>query len=415
VSDGSAAFPALNAARVIAELRELDARSGGRRVAWTDVWAAERERVFTAVARELPGVPIEGDEAGNIWMVLPGGRPGRIIAGSHLDCVPEGGWLDGCLGVLAAIECARQLSSGPLAERRSFAVVDWADEEGARWGHSLLGSSAASGLLDVEGLLALKTGEGVPVGDLLRRFGVEPRWMKDASSRLRDADAYVELHIEQGPVLEALGRASAAVSGCLGVRRARLRFTGQAAHAGATPMDMRHDPAVAAARFLLGAREVALAGEGLVTVGSLNALPGTPTAVAEAVELVVDLRHQDRQALDRIDADIAGLAEAEASAARCGLLRDQLWSIDPVMFDSHLVAHASAIAGGEPLISGPLHDAAALALAGVPTAMVFVRTRSGISHSREEDASEEDLAVAIGQFGRLVTELVQGQSWVPPG
>jgi N-carbamoyl-L-amino-acid hydrolase len=397
----------MNAARVIAELRELDARSGGQRVAWTDAWTLEREQLFASVARELRAVRTDRDEAGNIWMVLPGDRPGRIIAGSHLDCVPGGGWLDGCLGVLGAIECARQLAAEPAPKRRTLAVVDWADEEGARSGHSLLGSSAASGLLDVQRLLTLTTPEGAPLAELLRGCGVEPTRMPDAASRIQDADAYVELHIEQGPVLEAMGRASAAVAGCLGVRRVRLRFDGQAAHAGATPMQMRHDPAVSAARFMLAAREAAIAQEGLLTVGVVNALPGTPTAVASAVEIVVDFRHRGRTELDRLDRDVADLAQRTAKAAGCTVTREQIWSIDPISFDPALVARAAAMAGGEPLVSGPLHDAAAIATAGIPTAMVFVRTRGGISHSREEDAGEGDLATALGQFARLVAELVR--------
>jgi N-carbamoyl-L-amino-acid hydrolase len=362
--------------------------------------------VFESAAGEVPDVQIDRDEAGNVWMTLPGEQRGRIIAGSHLDCVPQGGWLDGCLGVLAAIECARRLAAEPPCQRKTFAVVDWADEEGARSGHSLLGSSAAAGLLDLERLFTLTTGDGVPVAELLREFGIDPDRMADAGSRLEDADAYVELHIEQGPVLEATGRASAAVSGCLGVRRDRLRFTGQAAHAGATPMHLRHDPTLPAARFLLTAHDVATEHGALLTAGVLNALPGTPTAVASGVDLVVDLRHRDQETLQRLNAENGGLAKREADAAGCAVTREQIWAIDPVEFDRRLVARAAAMTEGEPLVSGPLHDAAAVARAGVPTGMIFVRTRGGISHSREEDASEDDLATALAQFNRLVGELI---------
>jgi hydantoinase/carbamoylase family amidase len=396
----------MDPARVIAELRELDARSGGRRIAWTKTWAAERDKVFESAAHEVPDAHIDRDEAGNIWMTLPGDQRGRIVAGSHLDCVPEGGWLDGCLGVIAAIECARQVAAEPASQRKTFAVVDWADEEGARSGHSLLGSSAAGGVLDVERLFTLTTSDGIPMAELLLEFGIDPDRMTDAGSRLEDADAYVELHIEQGPVLEATGRASAAVSGCLGVRRDRLRFTGQAAHAGATPMHLRHDPSLPAARFLLCARDSAIKNGGLLTVGVLNAFPGTPTAVASGVELIVDLRHRDQDTLQRLSAENGGLARREAETAGCAVTREQIWAIDPVEFDRRLVARAAAITEGEPLVSGPLHDAAAVARAGVPTGMIFVRTRGGISHSREEDASEDDLAIALVQLNRLVGELI---------
>jgi N-carbamoyl-L-amino-acid hydrolase len=403
----------MNAARVIAELRELDARSGGRRVAWTDTWAAERDRVFETAVSEVPGAQLDRDEAGNIWMTLPGERRGRVIAGSHLDCVPHGGWLDGCLGVLAAIECARQLCAEPVSGRKTFGVVDWADEEGARSGHSLLGSSAAAGVLDVERLCALTTGDGIPVVELVREFGIDPDRMTDARSRLEGAEAYLELHIEQGPVLEATGRASAAVSGCLGVRRDRLRFTGQAAHAGATPMHLRHDPTLSAARFLLIARKAALEHGALLTVGVLNAFPGTPTAIASRVELVADLRHRDTVTLERLSEENGALAQREAQTAGCAVTREPIWAIDPVKFDRGLVARAAAITEGEPLVSGPLHDAAAVARAGVPTGMIFVRTRGGVSHSREEDASEDDLALALAQFNRLIEELVHRRESEP--
>jgi N-carbamoyl-L-amino-acid hydrolase len=397
----------MDTARVIAELRELDARSGGQRIAWTKTWAAERERIFASAGREVPDAHIDRDEAGNIWMTLPGAQRGKIIAGSHLDCVPEGGWLDGCLGVLAAIECARQLAAEPAKGRKTFAVVDWADEEGARSGHSLLGSSAASGVLDAERLLTLTTGDGIPLAELLREFGIDPDRMAAAGSRLEDADAYVELHIEQGPVLEATGRASAAVSGCLGVRRDRLRFIGEAAHAGATPMHLRHDPAVPAASFVLSARETAIDRGALLTVGVLDALPGTPTAIPAAVEMVVDLRHRDRDPLELLSGDLGDLAQREAEAAGCDVTRERVWAIDPVEFDPRLVTRAAAITNGEPLVSGPLHDAAAVARAGVPTAMIFVRTRGGISHSREEDASANDLALALEHFSGLVEDLIK--------
>jgi N-carbamoyl-L-amino-acid hydrolase len=405
----------MDAARVIAELRQLDARSGGQRVAWTKTWAAERDSVFESAAAEVPDARVDRDEAGNIWMTLPGERHGRVIAGSHLDCVPQGGWLDGCLGVFAAIECARQLAAEPASQRKTFAVVDWADEEGARSGHSLLGSSAAAGVLDVEQLLTLRTGDGVRVAELLREFGVDPDRMTDAGSRLEDAEAYVELHIEQGPVLEATGRASAAVAGCLGVRRDRLRFSGQAAHAGATPMHLRRDPTLPAARFLLCAREAAIKHGALLTVGVFDALPGTPTAVASGVDLVVDLRHRDQDTLQCLSAENGDLAQREAEAAGCAVTRERIWAIDPVQFDRRLVARAAAMTDGEPLVSGPLHDAAAVARAGVPTGMIFVRTRGGISHSREEDTNEDDLAIALVQFNRLIGELVHRRETEPAG
>ncbi len=397
----------MDSTRVIRQLRELDARSGGQRVAWSDVWSAERERVGREFADEVPAARIDRDQAGNIWFELAGELPGTVVIGSHLDCVPDGGWLDGCLGVLAALEIARGIAAEAPRGRRTLRVVDWADEEGALTGHSLLGSSAAAGSLDLELVATLVTTDGVAFVDLLRASGVDPARMDAARSRLDGVDAYLELHIEQGPVLEAAGRACSAVSGCLGVRRAQVTFSGTAAHAGATPMAMRHDPALAAANFLLGAREAAIAADGLATVGTLQARPGTPTAVPATVQLMVDVRHRELHALAGLDRRLASIAGRAADDAGCSVTYEPTFYLDPIAFDPSLVVRAAALTGGEPLISGPLHDAAAVAGAGVPAAMMFVRTRGGISHSRAEDASEDDLAVACEAFGALVAEVVR--------
>jgi N-carbamoyl-L-amino-acid hydrolase len=381
----------VNAPDVVARLRELDARSGGKRVAWGPVWRAERERFLDWLRAEVPGVEITRDDAGNLW-ARRGPAP-RVVIGSHLDCVPDGGWLDGCLGVLAAAEVLRTTEG-------SLALVDWADEEGARFGHSLLGSSAACGLLDVEAAGALRDADGVTLAEALDENGVALADMPGAEAELRGTVAYAELHIEQGPVLDDAGIPAAAVDGCLGVRRTEFVFEGRAAHAGATPMDRRDDPMLAAAEFVLAARAAAVKANGLVTVGALRTEPGTPTAIAERVRCVVDLRHRDRDALEALDMRLHHLAGAARASS--------VWSIDPVRFDPELVARAAALTGGgEPLTSGPLHDAAAVARAGIPTVMIFARTRGGISHSREEDADEADLIAAIEAYGALVSELVQ--------
>jgi N-carbamoyl-L-amino-acid hydrolase len=404
----------MDAARVIQELRELDERSGGRRVAWTDTCEDERRRLSDAVSAEVPGVVAERDAAGNRWLRLPGESDETVIAGSHLDCVPGGGWLDGCLGVLAAVEALRTLAARGRRPRRSLAVVDWSDEEGARFGHSLLGSSAASGQLDLADARALSDADGVALADALAAHGVELDRMPDAAGSLRGAVAALELHIEQGPVLEQQGRPMCAVSGCLGVRRAELAFEGRAVHAGATPMTMRKDPVLAAARFVTSMTGTAIAADGLATIGALRAWPGTPTAVAGEVRLTVDLRHREEARLSHMDARVHSLASAAAAEHGCRVTYHPLWRIKPVAFDADLVARARRATGrGASLVSGPLHDSAALQRAGVPTAMVFVRTRGGVSHTREEDAAEGDLLAAIEAYGRLVISLVDDRPVEP--
>ena len=385
----------MNPHDVVARLRELDSRSGGRRVAWGSEWRDERERFAAWLRAEVPGVDVSRDPAGNIWARRAGSSPETVVLGSHLDCVPDGGWLDGCLGVLAAAEVLRSLDD----PRRSIALVDWADEEGARFGHSLLGSSAACGLLDVDAAGELRDADGVRLADALEENGVTVADMPGAASQLDGACAYAELHIEQGPVLDDEGTAACAVDGCLGVRRTEVVFAGRAGHAGATPMNRRPDPVEAAAAFVSTALAAARLAGGLATVGTLRAEPGTPTAIAERVRLVLDLRHREREALDDLD---ARLRSSLGPSARW----EPVWRIDPVAFDPALVDRARVLTGGrEPLTSGPLHDAAAVARAGVPSVMVFCRTRGGVSHSREEDADEEDLVTAIEAYGALVAEL----------
>ncbi len=235
--------------RAITALRALDADSGGRRIAWTADWERARAWLRGELAG-IPGVQERTDEAGNLWARLPGRSPDTVVLGSHLDCVPNGGWLDGALGVVAALEALRTIAADPEPPDRSVALVDWADEEGARFGHSLLGSSAAAGLLDVPAVSALRDRDGIALPDVLAAHGVAVARMPDARASLDGVIAYLELHIEQGPVLERTGRPCAAVDGCLGVRRTLVTFTGEAGHAGATPMDGRRDPVQAAVAYV---------------------------------------------------------------------------------------------------------------------------------------------------------------------
>jgi hydantoinase/carbamoylase family amidase len=393
----------VNAPDVVTRLRELDARSGGRRVAWGPEWRAERERFVSWLHESVPGVDVSRDPAGNLWARRAGESPETVVIGSHLDCVPDGGWLDGCLGVLAAAEVLRSLD----APRRSVALVDWADEEGSRFGHSLLGSSAACGLLDVGAASELRDADGVRLADALADNGVVVADMPGAAGELDGAVAYAELHIEQGPVLDDEGTACCAVDGCLGVRRTEFVFTGRAGHAGATPMDRRQDPVLAAAGFVDAILTAAHNNGVLATVGALRAEPGTPTAIAERVRLTLDLRQRDRGLLEEFDALARQFADGSGASRGVSVRAESLWSIDPIRFDHDLVDRARALTGGrQSLTSGPLHDAAAVSRAGVPTVMVFARTLGGTSHSREEDAREEDLVAAIDAYGALVAELV---------
>src|SRR5438128_249930 len=250
----------MNAQRVIDNLRELAARTstpdGAQRLAWGPVWREARDW-FRGKIAEL-GLGVSADAAGNNWVTLPGASNKTVIVGSHLDSVPNGGWLDGCLGVGAALEALRaQAARGTPPV--TLKLVDWADEEGARFGRSLLGSSAAAGSLKLDEIRELKDRQGTRLVDALQENGVGVDAMLNAHRELKaiDARAYLELHIEQGPVLESMQKSTGVVLGTFGVERNTLRFTGQAAHSGSTPIPMRRDAFLAAAQTALECREIA--------------------------------------------------------------------------------------------------------------------------------------------------------------
>jgi N-carbamoyl-L-amino-acid hydrolase len=403
-----AAAPAIDAARVIADLRELERRTGdergAQRLCWSPVWRDARALLAELLA-EIALEP-EVDQAGNLWARLEGADPSApaLVVGSHLDSVPDGGWLDGALGVMAALGVLRARAGGEPPPR-PLVLVDWADEEGARFGRSLFGSSAFAGTLDPAGLRALRDAEGRPIADVLASNGVELARAGECAERRAGLGAYLELHIEQGPRMEARGLRAAAVTGCVGAERRRFVFAGQASHAGTTPMDMRRDAGLAAATAALAIERIPAAEGGVATTGELRLEPGIPTAVAGRAALSVDLRNADPEALGRMLAAAADACTEAAAARGCELESQALWRIDPIPFDPELVAtarDACAEVAGEPaeLASGALHDAAEVARV-LPAAMVFAPSRGGISHAAEEDTGEADLAVAIEAFGLL--------------
>ena len=401
-----------DARRMIAELRELaeltgDER-GAQRLAWTDTWAKAREWERVVLA-ELP-VEVDRDEAGNVWATLAGRSPQFLIIGSHIDSVPNGGWLDGCLGVLSALEVLRSLAADgppPLTVK----LVDWADEEGARFGLSLLGSMAAAGQHDPEFVRGLRDADGISTANALAAHGVDVDRMGESRSRLKHAIGYIELHIEQGPVLEARDLPLGVVTGTYGTERWAARFTGQAAHSGSTPMDQRRDALSAAARLALEVRELARTRGGVGTVGRIDAEPGIPTAVAGVASALVDQRHVDAGPLAELHDAATDASRRIAEEERVDVEWSPLFRVSPIHFDPDMVEAAGAIVTDlqgvdARLPSGPLHDAARVAEAGVPTVMLFVRSKRGLSHTREEDTDEADLELSLIALERLVrTEL----------
>jgi N-carbamoyl-L-amino-acid hydrolase len=365
------------------------------------------------VAERLGALPVEQeeDEAGNRWATLRGASERALLIGGHADSVPGGGWLDGVLGLLAGLEVLRRIAAEgtpPVTVR----LVDWADEEGARFGRSLFGSSCASGTLEPEEVRGLRDGDGVALPDALAVHGVELERVKESGRRLEGAGAYLELHIEQGSVLESLDLPLGVVLGTFGVERHLVRFRGQSAHAGSTPMDARRDAFLAAARFGLGVRDAARREGGVGTVGRVVTRPGVVTAVPGECELTLDQRHLEAEGLAGMLA-AAGEAARAACAAECVECEwEHVWSIEPVRFDPALVDLADEavreVAGEvHRLPSGPLHDAAEVARAGIPTVMLFVQSLRGLSHTKEEDTRPEHLELSVAALDRLATKAME--------
>jgi len=393
-------------ARVIADLRDLEARTGGpggaRRVAWTDEWTVAREWLRSRLA-ELP-VEVEEDAAGNLWATRAGERADRLVVGSHLDSVPAGGWLDGALGVCAGLEVLR--SHSDRTPPVTLELVDWADEEGARFGRSLFGSSAAAGTLVSDEVRELKDADGVSLPEALAAHGIELDRVSEARGRLDGIGAYLELHIEQGPVLEDLGLSAGAVIGTYGVERHALRFAGRAGHAGATPLRLRHDAFLAAARFGLAARESAARHGGVATVGPVRVAPGVATIINESCEVTLDQRAFEPEALALMLADVRAAAQSISVQEGVEVTWQRIWSIEPIPFDPELVALAEracqeVTGAAHRLPSGALHDCAEVARLA-PAVMVFAPSTGGISHSPAEDTPERDLERALAVYARLV-------------
>ena len=402
----------LDPSRVVRDLQELRAltgdENGAQRLAWTDTW--ERARDFLRVKAEVTGAEEEIDEAGNQWFTLRGDSKRALIIGGHMDSVPNGGWLDGCLNVLAGVEILRRIADEgqPPATVR---LVSWADEEGARFGRSLFGSSAAAGSMsDQDELRALQDREGVALPDALRAHGVDLDGARAASSQLEHAAAYLELHIEQGPVLESMDIPLGVVLGTFGVERSRFTWRGQAAHAGSTPMDKRRDALAGAAKLALFIREIAaeVGGGAVCTSGGVVTKPGIVTSVVETAEQLLDQRHLDADSLARMLSMAREAAHRFAAEENIEVEWERIWSIEPILFDETLIGFADEaireVAGiSHQLPSGPLHDAAEVSRAGIPTVMIFVQSLRGLSHTKLEDTKPEQLELSVEALDKLAS------------
>ena len=396
--------------RVISDLKELRALTsddlGAQRLAWSPVWLKARAWFQS----KLDGLPVEHhyDAAGNSWTTLRGDSEPALVLGSHLDSVPNGGWLDGCLGVLAGLEVLRgfceEFHGRPPVTIR---LVDWADEEGARFGRSLFGSSAFAGTHTI-GVDRVRTDrEGVRLEDALRNCGVDVDRIGDAAAERTNAAAYLELHIEQGPVLEKMQLPLGVVLGTKGVERHAIVFHGQEAHSGSTPMSVRRDALAAAAKLALEIRPIARRHpDAVATMGSVKTLPGIVTAVVGRCETTLDMRDLDADVLASMLAEARAASERFAAEEGCTVEWSKIWSIEPISFDRRLIefcdeAVRETAGVSHRLPSGPLHDAAEVARTGIPTVMMFTQSLAGLSHNKAENTRVDDLKMAVQAFDRL--------------
>ena len=400
---------------LLKELRALTSdRNGAQRLAWSPIWLKAREWFQT----RLRALPVEHryDAAGNSWSTLAGHSEKTLILGSHLDSVPNGGWLDGSLGVLAAFAVLRRIAAEfdgkpPVTVR----LVDWADEEGARFGRSLFGSSAFAGTHSIDADRGRTDAGGKRLEDALSDCGVKIDSIGDAGRERKNAAAYLELHIEQGPVLEKMGLPLGAVLGTKGVERHMLTFHGQEAHSGSTPMTARRDALAAAAKLALEIRPIAMKHpDAVCTMGSLKTFPGIVTAVVGRCEAALDQRDLDAEVLASMYREAREKSAQFAKEEGCTVEWSRIWSIAPEPFHSQLIAFCEEsireVAGrSHRLPSGPLHDAAEVSRAGIPTTMMFVQSLQGISHNKIEDTREEHLELAIAALDRLAAKTM---AWI---
>jgi N-carbamoyl-L-amino-acid hydrolase len=403
----------LQPGRTVAELMELRSSTGNadgaQRVAFTPVWATARKWLREKLAK-LP-VEVHQDPGGNLWTTLKGKSDKELLIGGHIDSVPNGGWLDGCLNVLAGVEVLRRIASEgtpPVTVR----LVDWCDEEGARFGRSLFGSSAASGSLVPDEVRNLTDRDGMKLVDAVRPHGIDLDRALDARKELKNAAAYLELHIEQGPVLESKNLPMGVVLGTFGVERHAITFTGQAAHSGSTPMSHRRDALGGVSKLHLAIRDIAVKHGGVCTVGKVTTEPGIVTAVVGKAEMTLDQRHLDAPVLANMYKDARDASERIAKEEKIEVAWKKLWQIQPFPFHPDLIDMGDAaikeVCGvSHRLPSGPLHDAAEVCRAGVPTVMLFVQSLHGISHNKIEDTKEQHLELSVRALDNLATKTMQ--------
>lgn len=406
------------ACNTISDLQKLASltsdASGAHRVAWTPCWDAALN--WFAEEMRACGAIVSIDAAHNVFATLPGESNEALCIGSHLDCVPNGGWLDGALGVVAGMNILKYYAAHKHEPRRTITVVSWADEEGARFGRSCIGSSAVSGALNPDSVTSLKDEAGISFNDALKRYKTTADTFLMAHDQFlsRNIKQYIELHIEQAPILEKNNLSVACVSGICGCERLRITFTGQRSHLGC-PIDMRHDAFLAAAQAALEFRKIAKKYTtdkytAYCTVGQVDVQPNVINVVPDHCTISLDLRTLHKENLS------AMLQEAQTICLKAAAENDvqvkwqSIWQIPPTLFDPILIEKCRSAVFSETnkdftIVSGPLHDAAEIAKL-IPSVMMFVRSNKGLSHCKEENTCITDLEIGISAFMRLAESLL---------
>jgi len=383
------------------------APSGGyRRFSWTPADLELREW-FTAQAAAR-GMSCERDRNGNLWAWDGEPGPGAVVTGSHLDSVPDGGAFDGPLGVVSGFLAVDLLRARGVVRSRPLAVVDFADEEGARFGVACIGSKLLTGALDPDRARSLRDEDGTTLAEAMQRAGADPALLGRDDAALARIGTFVELHVEQGRGLVDTGQPVGVATAIWPHGRWRLSFRGEANHAGTTRLADRHDPALPFAATVLAARELAARAGAVATVGRVQVTPNGTNAVPSLVEAWLDARAPDEATLSAVVEQVT--SAADRAAGEHGVRLDVVAeSATPVVgFDSALQDRLARVLREPPrLPTGAGHDAGILAEA-VPTAMLFVRNPTGVSHSPAEHAETDDCVAGVEALAAVLADLVRG-------
>lgn len=406
------AAPAVNQERLWQSLMDMakvgpGVAGGSRRLALTEEDRQGRD-LFVAWAKAA-GCAVSVDAIGNIFARRAGSEPDAapVMTGSHLDTQPTGGRFDGVFGVLAGLEVLRTLNDRQVTTRRPVEVVVWTNEEGSRFQPAMFGSGVFTGRFPLEQAYAAKDAQGVSAREALEKIG----YRGAVPAAPRPIHAYLEAHIEQGPILEHERKTIGAVSGIQGVKWFKACVTGMNAHAGTTPMEVRRDPLLGAARMVQAIDQITRATrpDCVGTVGEFTVGPGSINVINQEVRFSVDLRCPDAQVLAALETKVAAACRQIAEDAGLGLEWKPIWYSEPTDFDGRVVGTVARAAqefgyAVRPIVSGAGHDAKHLAEI-CPTGMIFIPCEKGISHNEAESITPQDAAAGANVLLNTVLKL----------